>query len=143
MKRLYSVAYALVNDYARFEALVDGGATSAGERWRTMSDALAPLVEARDAAAVALPRVVVGGTTCRPTTGVNGGPRRASLDAADSRSRSSVLAERGQRGAVAAGLPHSTCYHAQAACAPRRRAICSSCGSSTASARTSPIWSRP
>ena len=37
----------------------------------------------------------------------------------------------------------STCHHTRAACAPRRRAMCSSSGSSTASARTSPTWSTP
>ena len=41
-----------------------------------MSDALVPVVEARDA--VALPRVVVGGTRCRLTTELGGRPRRIS-----------------------------------------------------------------
>lgn len=61
--------------------------------------------------------------------GVGWTPSTHILEAADSRSRGGVLAERGQRRAVAAGLPASTCYHTQAACAPRRRAMCSSSGS--------------
>ena len=31
VERLYALAYALVNDYERFEALVDGGAVGGGE----------------------------------------------------------------------------------------------------------------
>ena len=31
VERLYSLAYALVNDYKRFEALVDGGKAGRGE----------------------------------------------------------------------------------------------------------------
>ena len=64
VERLYALAYALVNDYERFEKLVDGGVGGGGKGVR-MSEALVPaaaepvVVAGRGVAALELPRVIV------------------------------------------------------------------------------------